>query len=102
MFSTTKTALLGVEGHRELEKLIDEPALAELVVFGQWVIFFVHTDAQKASYVEKSKAWRRIVVDYFARNDEFGVVVPEAYTFTLDSKETLARDYAGSMYYYLK
>jgi len=96
------TAQLGVEGHRELEKLIDDAALAELVVFGQWVIFFMHTDAQKASYVEKSKAWRRIVVDYFARDDNFGVAVPEAFTFTLDSKETLARDYAGSMYYYLK
>ena len=96
------TAQLGVEGHRELEKLIDDAALAELVLFGQWVIFFVHTDAQKLSYVEKSKAWHRIVVDYFARDDEFGVVVPEAFTFTLDSKETLARDYEGSMYYYLK
>ena len=97
-----KTALLGIDGHRELEKLIDEPALAELVVFGQWIIFFMHTDAQKASYVEKSKAWQRIVVDHFARDDEFGVVVPEAFTFTLDSKETLARDYEGSTYYYLK
>ena len=97
-----KTALLGVEGHREIEKLIDDPALAELVVFGQWVIFFLHTDAQKATYVEKSMAWHQIVVDYFARNDEFGVVVPEAFTFTLDSKETLNRDYEGSTYYYLK
>jgi len=97
-----KTALIGFEGHREIERLIDDPALAEVVVFGQWIIFFVHTDAQKVSHLERSKAWHKIVFDYFARDDEFGVVLPEAFTFTLDSKETLNRDFEGSTYYYLK
>jgi len=93
---------VGADGHRAIEKLIDEPALAEVIIFFQWVVFFVHTDAQKVALVEPPQAWRKIVVEYLSRKDEFGVVTEDAFTFTLDSKETLDRDYEGSTYYYLK
>ena len=94
--------MVGFAGHREIERLIDDPALAEVVIFFQWIIFFVHTDAQKLSHVEKAAAWQKIVVDYLAQFDEFGVVKPDVFNFTLDSKETLNRDFEGSTYYYLK
>ena len=93
---------LGVDGHRAIEKLIDDHALAELVVFFQWVIFFVHTDAQKAALVDTAREWEQVVLDYLSRYDEFGVLTKESFRFTLDSKETLDRDYEGSTYYYLK
>jgi len=98
----TVTRSLGVNGHRAIEALIDDAALAEVVVFFQSIIFFVHTDVQKQSLLERSKAWQQIALDYLARDDEFGVVRAEAFSFTLDSKETLERDFAGNMYYYLK
>jgi len=98
----TVTSSLGVNGHRAIEALIDDAALAEVVVFFQSIIFFVHTDAQKQSLLERSKGWQQIALDYLARDDEFGVVRAEAFSFTLDSKETLERDFAGNMYYYLK
>jgi hypothetical protein len=96
------TRQLGADGYRAIEALIGDPALAELVIFFGWVIFFVHTDAQKVAFVETSAAWQRKVLDYLSSYDEFGVVKAESFRFTLDSKETLDRDYAGSTYYYLK
>jgi hypothetical protein len=96
------TKQLGVDGHRAIEKLIDDPALAELVVFFHWVVFFVHTDAQKAALAETARGWEQVVLDFLSQYDEFGVLTTESFRFTLDSKETLDRDYEGSTYYYLK